>query len=89
MSRPAPHQGYGGLPAAPAPTARWHPTKPASQAIPAARLPGRLPGRDQTSPPRQENEIEATNEYLFAVTAHTIYWDCKDTSLFMAKELWG
>jgi hypothetical protein len=35
----------------------------------------------------QENEIEITNEYLFALTAHVIYWTNRDASLFVAKKL--
>ena len=36
----------------------------------------------------QENEFEITNEYLFALTAHVIYWTNRDLSLFMAKKIW-
>lgn len=35
----------------------------------------------------QENEIEIANEYLFALTAHVIYWGNRDASLFMAQKL--
>lgn len=35
----------------------------------------------------QENELEITNEYLFALTAHVIYWGNRDASLFIAKQL--
>ncbi|DAZ95455.1 TPA: hypothetical protein N0F65_013024 [Lagenidium giganteum] len=35
----------------------------------------------------QENEIEVTNEYLFALTAHVIYWTNRDASLFIAQKL--
>lgn len=35
----------------------------------------------------QENEIEVTNEYLFALTAHVIYWTNRDASLFVAQHL--
>lgn len=35
----------------------------------------------------QENEIEVTNEYLFALTAHVIYWTNRDASLFVAQQL--
>nr|CCA16676.1 phospholipase putative [Albugo laibachii Nc14] len=37
----------------------------------------------------QENEIEITNEYLFALTAHVIYWTNRDASLFVAQHLMG
>lgn len=36
----------------------------------------------------QENEIEITNEYLFALTAHVIYWSNRDASLFIVKQLY-
>ncbi|CEG39906.1 phospholipase ddhd2 isoform 1 [Plasmopara halstedii] len=35
----------------------------------------------------QENEIEIANEYLFALTAHVIYWNNRDASLFVAQKL--
>ncbi|GLD99068.1 hypothetical protein PINS_up007786 [Pythium insidiosum] len=35
----------------------------------------------------QENEIEITNEYLFALTAHVIYWGNRDASLFVAQKM--
>ncbi|KAG1689497.1 hypothetical protein DVH05_002166 [Phytophthora capsici] len=35
----------------------------------------------------QENEIEIANEYLFALTAHVIYWGNRDASLFVAQKL--
>ncbi|KAG6583169.1 putative phospholipase [Phytophthora cinnamomi] len=35
----------------------------------------------------QENEIEIANEYLFALTAHVIYWANRDASLFVAQKL--
>ncbi|CAH0484932.1 unnamed protein product [Peronospora farinosa] len=35
----------------------------------------------------QENEIEIANEYLFALTAHVIYWSNRDASLFVAQKL--
>ena len=35
----------------------------------------------------QEKEIESTNEYLFALGAHSMYWSEKDLSYFIAKEL--
>ncbi|CAM9395019.1 unnamed protein product [Phaeothamnion confervicola] len=35
----------------------------------------------------QEKEIEVTNEYIFALGAHVIYWTTKDLSLFMAKQI--
>ena len=36
----------------------------------------------------QENEIEIANEYLFALTSHSIYWTNRDASLFMVKQLY-
>mmetsp|Transcript_22566 Transcript_22566/g.29547 ORF Transcript_22566/g.29547 Transcript_22566/m.29547 type:complete len:1225 (-) Transcript_22566:245-3919(-) len=36
----------------------------------------------------QEKEIEVTNEYIFAITAHVLYWQNKDLSLFMARHLY-
>ncbi|TYZ62563.1 hypothetical protein PybrP1_004764 [[Pythium] brassicae (nom. inval.)] len=35
----------------------------------------------------QENEIEIANEYLFALTAHVIYWSNRDASLFVAQKM--
>ncbi|CAN0260314.1 unnamed protein product [Discosporangium mesarthrocarpum] len=35
----------------------------------------------------QEKEIEVTNEYIFALGAHVIYWTSKDLSLFVAKQV--
>ena len=35
----------------------------------------------------QEREIENANEYVFALGAHSAYWDEKDLSLFVAKEI--
>lgn len=35
----------------------------------------------------QENEIEITNEYLFALTSHVIYWGNRDASLFVAQKM--
>ncbi|TMW67352.1 hypothetical protein Poli38472_012468 [Pythium oligandrum] len=35
----------------------------------------------------QENEIEITNEYLFALTSHVIYWNNRDASLFLAQKM--
>ncbi len=35
----------------------------------------------------QEKEFENANEYEFAVGAHSAYWEEKDLSLFIAKEL--
>ena len=35
----------------------------------------------------QEKEIEISNEYVFAIGAHSAYWDEKDLSMFIAKEL--
>lgn len=35
----------------------------------------------------QENEIEIANEYLFALTAHVIYWSNRDASLFLAQKM--
>ncbi|KAI9989060.1 hypothetical protein PInf_022786 [Phytophthora infestans] len=35
----------------------------------------------------QENEIEIANEYLFALTAHVIYWNNRDANLFVAQKL--
>jgi hypothetical protein len=35
----------------------------------------------------QEKEFENANEYVFAVGAHSAYWDEKDLSLFIAQEL--
>ncbi|KAG7400097.1 S23-interacting protein [Phytophthora boehmeriae] len=35
----------------------------------------------------QENEIEIANEYLFALTAHVIYWGNRDANLFVAQKL--
>jgi len=36
----------------------------------------------------QEKEIEVTNEYIFAITAHVLYWQNKDLSLFIARHLY-
>jgi hypothetical protein len=35
----------------------------------------------------QEKEIEISNEYVFAIGAHSAYWDAKDLSMFIAKEI--
>ena len=35
----------------------------------------------------QEKEIENANEYVFALGAHSAYWDEKDLSLFVAREI--
>lgn len=35
----------------------------------------------------QEHEIENANEYLSALAAHSSYWENKDLSLFIAKQL--
>lgn len=35
----------------------------------------------------QEKEIENANEYVFAIGAHSAYWDEKDLSLFIAREV--
>lgn len=35
----------------------------------------------------QEKEFEHANEYVFAIGAHSAYWDEKDLSLFIAQEL--
>lgn len=35
----------------------------------------------------QENEIEIANEYLFALSAHVIYWGNRDASLFIAQKI--
>lgn len=35
----------------------------------------------------QEKEMEVANQYLFALTAHVLYWESKDACMFMAKQL--
>jgi len=35
----------------------------------------------------QEKEIEKTNEYVFALGAHSAYWDEKDLTSFVAREI--
>ena len=35
----------------------------------------------------QEREIENSNNYIFALGAHTVYWDNKDLSQFIAQQL--
>lgn len=35
----------------------------------------------------QEKEFEITNEYLFALGSHVIYWSSKDVSLFVAQQV--
>lgn len=35
----------------------------------------------------QENELEMPHEYLFALTAHTIYWTNKDLAFFISQQL--
>ena len=37
----------------------------------------------------QESPVEAFNEYLFAIRAHTIYWQSEDTALLILRELYG
>lgn len=36
---------------------------------------------------RQEKEFEVTNEYIFALGSHVIYWSSKDVSLFIAQQV--
>mmetsp|Transcript_40386 Transcript_40386/g.47253 ORF Transcript_40386/g.47253 Transcript_40386/m.47253 type:complete len:1103 (+) Transcript_40386:217-3525(+) len=36
----------------------------------------------------QEKEIENANEYVFAIGAHSAYWDEKDLASFIAQEIW-
>jgi DDHD domain len=48
---------------------------------------GRLAGGLRVDYSLQEKEIEVTNEYIFALGAHVIYWTSKDLSLFMAKQI--
>ncbi|CAM9633698.1 unnamed protein product [Scytosiphon promiscuus] len=35
----------------------------------------------------QEKEFEVTNEYIFALGSHVIYWGSKDVSLFVAQQV--
>ena len=35
----------------------------------------------------QEKEFEVTNEYIFALGSHVIYWTSKDVSLFIAQQV--
>lgn len=35
----------------------------------------------------QEKEFEVTNEYIFALGSHVIYWSSKDVSLFVAQQV--
>ena len=35
----------------------------------------------------QEKEFEITNEYIFALGSHVIYWSSKDVSLFVAQQV--
>ncbi|CAN0198976.1 unnamed protein product, partial [Laminaria digitata] len=35
----------------------------------------------------QEKEFEVTNEYIFALGSHVIYWSSKDVSLFIAQQV--
>lgn len=38
-------------------------------------------------PNAQEKEFEVTNEYIFALGSHVIYWGSKDVSLFVAQQV--
>lgn len=38
-------------------------------------------------PKKQEKEFEVTNEYIFALGSHVIYWSSKDVSLFVAQQV--
>mmetsp|Transcript_16248 Transcript_16248/g.33404 ORF Transcript_16248/g.33404 Transcript_16248/m.33404 type:complete len:471 (-) Transcript_16248:37-1449(-) len=49
--------------------------------------PGRLCGGERIDYVLQEKEIEHTNEYLFALGAHSMYWAEKDLSLFIYRQL--
>jgi hypothetical protein len=35
----------------------------------------------------QEKEIEITNEYIFALGAHVLYWGSKDLANFVLNEI--
>lgn len=35
----------------------------------------------------QEKEIEITNEYIFALGAHVLYWGSKDLTNFIVMQL--
>lgn len=35
----------------------------------------------------QEKEFEVTNEYIFALGSHVLYWASKDVSLFIAQRI--
>ncbi|GMH56920.1 hypothetical protein TrRE_jg5291, partial [Triparma retinervis] len=48
---------------------------------------GRLNGGERVDYVLQEKEIESTNEYLFALGAHSMYWGEKDLSLFIYRQL--
>uniref|UniRef100_A0A7R9YCD7 DDHD domain-containing protein n=1 Tax=Pinguiococcus pyrenoidosus TaxID=172671 RepID=A0A7R9YCD7_9STRA len=48
---------------------------------------GRLNDGDRIDYALQEKEIEITNEYVFAIGAHVIYWSSKDLSYFIAEQL--
>jgi len=48
---------------------------------------GKLNGGRRVDYMLQEKEIENANEYVFALGAHSGYWDEKDLSLFVAREL--
>lgn len=37
----------------------------------------------------QESPVEAFNEYVFAIRAHTCYWQSEDTALLILRELYG
>lgn len=37
----------------------------------------------------QEKEFEVTNEYIFALGSHVIYWSSKDVSLFVAQQVYS
>ena len=49
--------------------------------------PGWLCGGGRVDFVLQEKEIESTNEYLFALGAHSMYWNEKDLVYFIFKEL--